>query len=479
MQPRDYQHKGLTDIYGAFRRGVRRVLYVLETGGGKTIIFSYIARSAAQKGRRVWILVHRRELIKQTRIKLNAPHGVVCAGFAPNYTERIQICNVQTLIRRLDRVPAPDLIIVDECHHVMARTWMQILAAAPNARVLGVTATPCRNDGKGLGQYFDEMILGPSAPWLIQRGHLVQPIVYSPDVIDVTGLKRTDFTQRKLAARADKPAIIGCAIEHYRKYAHSLPAIGFCVSVAAAHHAADAFRSAGYRAVAIEGQSGADVRDNAIAGLATGQIDQVFSCDLISEGVDVPVVACGIMLRPTWSFALAKQQWGRILRAYPGKDAAIILDHAGNCVRHACLPDTPIRWTLENGAERPDSDTDRADSVRMCPKCFFVHAAAPRCPVCKFEYPKQERKVEQKKGILKRLTPDQIKAMSKSEIADEKRKLNAEIQRARTPEALRTLADELGYSDYWVENLLRTRRDAARKHEAKRMQKRAEQSLLN
>src|SRR6185436_16805739 len=151
---RDYQQEGVDAIRNAYIKGRRSPLYVLATGGGKTIIFSYIAANTAVKNKRVLILVHRIELLRQTSEKLifsNVEHGLINAKFTPNAIASVQIASVQTLVRRLDKVRLDyDLIIVDEAHHAVANTWKKIIDRIPKARILGVTATPIRGDGSGL-----------------------------------------------------------------------------------------------------------------------------------------------------------------------------------------------------------------------------------------------------------------------------------------------------------------------------------------
>ena len=296
---RDYQNELADAIRTDFARGSKTVLAVAPTGSGKTVLFTYMARRAAERGNRVGILVHRQELLRQTSAALDCDHGLIAAGHHPRYDKQIQIASVQTLVNRLDRYDF-DFLIVDEAHHARAKTYESIIAANPNARVLGVTATPIRQDGKGLADLFETMVLGPSVPSLIASGWLCQPDVYVPGRIDVAGVSRSrgDFQRGQLSVAADKPTITGCAIEHYRKLAHQKPAIAFTVSVEHAEHTAEAFRLAGYRAVAVSAKTDPKKRKQAIDGLASGEYHVVANCDLFGEGVDVPVVACGIMLRP-------------------------------------------------------------------------------------------------------------------------------------------------------------------------------------
>jgi superfamily II DNA or RNA helicase len=449
---REYQAEGLEAIRALIARGVKRVLRQLPTGGGKTVEFCTMVRGAAAKGKRCLVVVHRLELLEQTCAKLeelarwsgdlNIRYGVICAGFTPRRFEPIQVATIQTLVHRLADYDF-DLIILDECHHAPSATYMRALAAYPRAKVVGVTATPCRMDGKGLADLFDELVLGPSVAELTEGGHLAPADVYAPSVIDTKGVtvERGDFVKSELSEAVDRPTITGDAIQHYRRYADGLPAIAFCVSVAHAEHVAAQFRAAGYQALRVDGKSPKDFRRGAIAALARGELDVLTSCEIISEGVDVPVVGCGIMLRPTKSLGLALQQMGRILRPHPGKGRAIILDHAGNVHRHG-LPDQPREWSLEEGAAHRERAAEQAMALRQCAACFHVHRPAPVCPRCGYVYPAEAREVPHVEGELVRVERDHAAVAKKREVS-----------LARSLEALQAIERARGYRPGWARHV--------------------------
>jgi superfamily II DNA or RNA helicase len=266
----------------------------------------------------------------------------------------VQVASVQTLARRLGKTRInPALIIIDEAHHACAGSWRNILSAFPRARLLGVTATPCRLDGQGLGKssggYFDRLIQGPSVRELINAGHLAQPIVYAPPVgADFSGVhvRMGDYVAEEQAAALDKPTITGCAIDHYRRICPGVPAIAFCASVKHAEHVAEQFDAAGFPAVSLDGTLDSKTRKHRIAALANGQIKILTSCEIISEGTDIPVVTACIMLRRTMSTGLYLQQAGRCLRPHPQKTNSIILDHVGNVFQHG-FPDDDREWALD------------------------------------------------------------------------------------------------------------------------------------
>lgn len=409
MKLRDYQSGLIHELREAYRSGCRAPLAVAPTGAGKTVIFGHIARGVSSKGRRVMILVHRQELLDQTARTLreiDVPHGLIMSARTPDPGQLVQVASVQTLIRRLDRIPAPDLIVIDEGHHGTAGTWRKILEAFPNARVLGVTATPERLDGKGLGVewggIYDALVRGPEVADLVRRGFLSQPIYYAPPGVDMTGaaIRGGDYRREDSEARVDKPTITGDAVEHYRRICPGSPAIAFCASVKHAEHVAEAFRAAGFRAATLDGSlSDADRRER-VRDLGSGRLHVMTSCEIVNEGFDVPVVTAAILLRPTASLGLHLQQIGRVLRPAPGKANAIILDHVGNCHRHG-LAEEIREWSLDGAAARKrKAKEDAKPRWRQCPKCYAVSEPSPTCPQCGHEYIITSRDIEQVAGEL-------------------------------------------------------------------------------
>ncbi len=380
---RRYQCQGVEEIRGAFRSGARRVLYQLPTGGGKTVVFVYIALSAMARGRRVLILVHRVELLEQAVAALEAlgvAVGVIAPG-APETSHLVQIASVQTIARRRDRWrDAFDLVVVDEAHHSVAGSWARVIEAMPGAHILGVTATPERLDGRGLGDVFETMTEGPSVAELIAGGFLAPFRVFSPaDAPDMTGahIRAGDYAVEDLRERMGG-VVIGGAVEEYQRLAPGLPAVAFCVDRAHSEAVAARFRAAGIAAAHVDGDTPSRERREAIAGLGNGSLSVVTNCGLISEGVDVPAIVAAILLRPTASLSLYLQQVGRALRPAPGKDRALILDFAGNTLRHR-LPDAPREWSLESRPRR-QREASTEERARQCKECGAVNA--PRSATC-------------------------------------------------------------------------------------------------
>jgi superfamily II DNA or RNA helicase len=403
---RPYQDALVADIKAAMRRH-KRVLAVSPTGSGKTILLSSMASRVAAKGKRITVLVHRDELVDQvsdTLSAFNVAHGVLARGRRAPPSVRVVVASVFTLVRQLAERPAPDLLVVDEAHHLtVASTWGKVMAACPKAFVLGVTATPYRLSGEGLRQSFDEMVLGPTVRELIDMGSLADYRIFAPKTVDMTGMHKRggDFVRGELGQRVDKPSITGDVIGHYKRLADGLPAVAFCVSVEHAGHVAQQFRDAGYRAVSIDGGMDRDVRRQVVADFKAGRINVLTSCDLISEGFDMPGIHVGILLRPTMSLGLHLQQIGRVLRVSPGKERALILDHAGNTFRHG-LPDDERDWSLEGDAARKrKASEDEPLPLRLCKQCFAVlRVSLSACPQCGTPVVVQSRKVDQQEGTL-------------------------------------------------------------------------------
>lgn len=370
---RPYQNKGVEEIRNAMAAN-RRVLFVLPTGGGKTMTFSFITHAAIQKGKRVYVVVHRAEILDQICAALrqfNVPHGRIQPGKTPT-DDLVQVAMIGTIVRRLDRLPAPDMIVIDECHHAITGSYGTLMDAYPRARVLGVTATPERLDGRGLGETFDAMIQGPSTRWLIDNGFLADFDYYAPPVMaDLSSVKTRlgDYAIDDLEAAMSKPTITGDALAHYKRFLSGRPAIAFCVTVDHAKSVAECFNAAGVPAASIDGSMSHGERKAIVDGLKTGKISVMTSCDLISEGFDVPAVSGAILLRPTKSLGLYLQQIGRALRLKPDGSKAVILDHVSNC-RHG-TPKTERKWSLDSKKRKGDSA-----GVRQCKSCFkaFDHA---------------------------------------------------------------------------------------------------------
>jgi len=448
MEQRKYQTEAIQNCRNSFGQGTKAALLVMPTGAGKTVVFSQITQSAVDKNNNVLILVHRRELIKQASEKLaaiNVDHGIIAAKFKPKDSP-IQIASVQTLVRRLDTTKfKPSLIIIDEAHHAVAGSWSKIINHYSDAILLGVTATPCRLDGRGLKEFFDDLIIGPTIPELVDLGYLSPHRVYAapkPVVLDGLRTLAGDFAKDDLALRMNEYTIKGDIIEHWRKYASTLPTIVFCVNIEHAEAVAEKFNESNIKADIITGEMKTDDRDQVINDLSNGSTQVLVSVDVVSEGFDLPQVSCAILLRPTKSEGLYMQQVGRILR--PQKDkVAIVLDHVNNTREHGFVDDVR-HWSLDAKA-KSKRDNQKAPSVTVCENCFATYRPQRACPQCGFVKEKAIRKINYEEAELIELKREEVRLN-----AEEKTQRNSEYRNAQTLQDFLAIAERRGYKKGWA-----------------------------
>lgn len=383
---RDYQEDLINQVREAYRRGYRSPCIVLPCGGGKSVIVAEIAKRTTYNGNNVLFLIHRRELRDQI-ISTFSRWGV-----------DMSLCDVmmvQTAARRAEKLRVPSLVITDENHHCLASSYKTIYEEFPKAHFLGVTATPVRLNGDGLGDVNDVLINGVSAKWLIENKFLAPYDYYAPSVSDLTGIKIThgEYAAGDIEKLLAKNTVFGDVIGYYKKLADGKQAVCYCASIRHSEEMAAAFRKAGIEAAHIDGSTPPAERENIIEEFRRGAIDILCNVDLISEGFDVPDCECAILLRPTKSLTLFIQQSMRCMRYKPGK-RAVIIDHVGNYARFG-MPDDERKWTLEkrDKADRK-SKAEKPVNARMCPHCYAVFKSADKCPKCGFVFPKQERQLE-------------------------------------------------------------------------------------
>ena len=421
MQLRDYQTKAISDLRSSFKQGNKSPLLVMPTGSGKTVVFAEISKALESNKKNVLILVHRKELVDQASDKLeyvDVYHGIIASGYK-GQENNIQVASVQTLVRRLETIEyKPDYLIIDEAHHAAAGTWQKIINHYKNTYKIGCTATPERLDGKGLGDYFDDMVLGPDTATLIEQGYLAPYKVYAPPFkvnLDKITTRRGDYAKGELVEEMSKTSIIGDAVEQYKKHADGLPAIAFCVSIKHAEDVKNKFLEAGYKAAIVHGEMKTTERDKAIKGLANGSVQVLTSVDVISEGTDVPVVAAAILLRPTQSLALYLQQVGRILRPQENK-TAIILDHVNSTRTHGFVDDER-QWDL-NPITKTTRKGVKAVGVETCKQCFATYKPQPICPVCGYKAETKERILITEEGELELLNKEKVPQTIKNNYKD-------------------------------------------------------------
>jgi hypothetical protein len=293
---------------------------------------------------------------------------------------------------RSDRMglPPADLLVVDECHHAPAETYQRIINAYPNAVLLGLTATPCRGDGRGLGRIFEIMLECPQVAELIAQKYLVPTKCYAPTKPDLLGVRveRGDYVEAQLAERMDRPKLIGDVVTHWFKYGDRRKTVAFAVNVQHSIHLRDEFLKAGVRAEHIDGSTPKAERDASLSRLAAGEIEVVVNCMVLTEGWDCPEVSCVVLARPTRYMGLYRQMVGRVLRPASGKTDAIVIDHAGAVLEHGFVED-PVEWTLD-----PDLRAKCAThavrcapggaKVLECTQCGALRVGGQACLCCGF-----------------------------------------------------------------------------------------------
>ncbi len=394
MPLRPYQEQLVLEVRDAWRHGKKSPCIVLPCGGGKSVIVAEIAKRTTDNGRRVLFLVHRRELCEQIEQTFRR-WGVDML--------RCQIMMVQTAAKRIAKLPEPSLIITDENHHALARSYKHVYDAFPNAYRVGVTATPVRLDGSGLGDVNDQLIQGVSAKWLIQNHFLSPYDYYAPSLVDMTGIsiKKGDYDVSSVEKLMLRKAIYGDVIRYYRQYADGMQAVCYCTSVRHSMETAMQFNLAGIEAAHIDGKTPKAERDRIIEQFRDGALDILCNVDLISEGFDVPDCGCVIQLRPTQSLTLYIQQSMRCMRYREGK-RAIILDHVGNYARFG-MPDDNREWDLEGRKKsgKKKAEAEKTVAVKTCPECFAAFSPTDAdgkpvlsCPYCGHVLPAQKRENE-------------------------------------------------------------------------------------
>lgn len=374
MKLRPYQLESIFELRIKYASGTKRVLLVSPTGSGKSLMFCEILRSAYEKGRSAIMVVRGRSLVDQASEKLadyQVPHGVCMAGHWNNRPhERIQVCSIDTLHRR-KIAPQADIVVIDEAHTAGGESYKWLFAHYPDALFLGVTATPYGK--KGLRHIADDYVIAISMQELIGQKFLVPLKYYAWSTIDVTGVKidsTGDFNGKQLYAAADNKKIYGDLVANYQNLIPGKTALAFGVNVAHSKKIAESFNVAGIPAKHIDADSPLSERKKIIAEIERREILVISSVGTMTTGIDIPSLDAIIIARPTASLNLHLQMIGRVTRTFPGKQVGIILDHAGNTVRHGLAE--------FNRAVNLDGFTPEKSDPKpvTCDKCYSVF-----CPV--------------------------------------------------------------------------------------------------
>ena len=424
MELRKYQTELINNIRNELRNNKKSVCAVLGCGGGKTVIEGMIAQSATKKNNRVLFVVHRQELCQQVESTFEA------CGVDFDYCT---VGMVQTLCRRTHKLEEPKLIIVDECHHILSKSYRKILDSFPGTVVVGFTATPVRMNEGGLGAVFDSLIQSVSTKWLIENHYLSPYKYYGVELADTGHLhtKNGDFDKTEVEELMSRSVIFGNTVENWRKFADGKQTIVYCSSINTSKETAQAFLNAGVSAAHLDGTTNKTERERIVSDFREGKIKVLCNVDLFGEGFDVPDCEAVVLLRPTQSLTLHIQQSMRSMRYKPGK-TAIILDHVGNYTRHG-LPDDEREWTLEQKKKKKKNEV----FVKTCPNCYSViHSNAKQCENCGYIFETEERN-----------DPKVVEGVMLQEIS---RRPYNDYRKCRTFEELELFRKAKKYKFYWM-----------------------------
>lgn len=370
------------------RQGHRRIIVQQPPRTGKTVIMAEIARKTTSKGNRVMFIIHRKEVLNQAKETFKVQEvdmSLATMGM------------VQTLTRQVARLPAPQLILVDEAHHALAKAYQRILQAFPKAYVLYFTATPIRTGHKQLDLIADDLIVGQSIKWLTQHGFLAPFKYYGLGDIDRSKLRKAhgDHSSDSMN-EAISHQIYGHIVDQYQRLAKGKQAVVYCHSIASAKEVTKKFHEAGITAEEIDGGTDKKVRDKLVQQFRDQQLTILVNVNLFTEGVDLPNVDCVIMARPTSSLALYLQFSMRCLNPRKGK-TAIIIDHVDNFLNFG-LPNNDRNWSeaiITKNKRKAKSNTDNGPAIAQCNYCFGTfyrdQITDGCCPLCGHELKKENK----------------------------------------------------------------------------------------
>lgn len=440
---RDYQETGLQGMREALR-SFRSVLYVLPCGGGKGAVTTFIVREAVARGLRVTFVVRGlalvNDMVRRLR-KLGLSCGVLRGGKKRDLDNPVQVASADTLFR-MPEPPHSDIIILDEARTFSNETGARIVGLYPGAKIIGLDATPVLINGKGLGAevggHFENIVVGPDEQELIDRGFLCPSLpLGTGDPPDVSKVSKVggEFDTAELAEVCNKPKLVGDIVEHWLREATGLKTIAFCVNRAHAIAVQAAFLSAEIEWEFVHGEMPDDEREAIYERLDHGTLMGISNVWIAGVGWDHPVIQCVIAGAPTWSLSRWRQEMGRGSRLYAGKRRFIVIDHAGNTVRHWPFGffETPPLWTLAGfpKSRKAKDATAAADPISMCKRpvpvppggvpstftgplskdgrtmlpCFcYFKSGPPECPRCGLPLLKVGRKIETEAGQLKDLS---------------------------------------------------------------------------
>jgi len=404
LELRNYQIESIEKIRESLRSGNRNVILQAACGAGKTIIAAEIVKCALEKGNNVIFLQNRRDLVHQTVQKfedygLGEYIGVVMAGEEPSLGKPLQVVSIQTYGRRIklggDWELKAKLVIFDECHSSVAKSYKDIIDQYQDSTILGLTATPCRSDGRGLGSIYDDIVSCIGIDELIELKYLVPMIHYGPAAPDLAQIKITagDYNKKELGHVMDTPKLVGDIYDNWMEIADGRQTIVFAVNVKHSKHIRDLFNNRGFPCEHIDAHTNDEDRVEIYNRFEMGDTRILTNVGICTEGSDFPFVGCIVIARPTKSYGRYIQMAGRGLRPDSGKSDCILLDHSG-CIEQHGFVDDAMTWSLndkEKAWRKPPVKKEKLPMIcDMCSHAF----TGKRCPKCGYEIKDYGKKIE-------------------------------------------------------------------------------------
>lgn len=421
---RGYQQRTHAAIRQAIANKHKKILVVMPTGAGKGFLAAKIMQDCATKGNPSIFFADQRELVTQLANqleRLSTPYDVLLAGFKREFQSAEEFAAALALVASKDTlwsrafrkkkvdVPEARLVQFDEAHRSLAHTWQGIAEAYSDSIVIGWTATPCRNDGQGLGDFYTEMVIGATYSELQALGSLVPVRICSPDRVDLKGLKvsKGDYAKKELEERMNVDKLVGDIIRDWKQYSEGRQTVCYASGIQHSIHIRNRFREAGISAEHIDGNTETSERDDIMGRVDDGLVTVLCNYGVATTGVDVPQWKYMINARPTKSFSLWRQMAGRIQRPYDGHDHCRIQDHT-DCAETFGFPDEDVNWTLDTTVKiqekhaKEQKERQKKEPYTCPPPCNETYRG-PACPKCGNKPERRGKGVEMSKGELKEL----------------------------------------------------------------------------
>lgn len=453
--PRFYQESMFKAAQEALRTH-KSILLEAPTGSGKSVLLAMIINAVMEKNElwkrenRVYVIVHQTFLLQQMAGHLDKwriPHGLITSGKYERPGVTVHVCTYQSLIKRPPE-KAPALFIIDEAHRSGSKSYLTLAAKFPKTKIIGVTASPERGDGKGLkycpgldffgknqGLYQVLIKCPHTMKELTEMGYLSPIKYYAPPLpgIDSVGVSMGDYKPEDIEKFLKEKGVYGDAIDHYEKIAPGTKCLVFNKTVAACYSFAESLNARGYRAAPLEGSQGKKQRADIIKRFESGELTHITTCKLVLEGFDMPSIESVLDLAPTLSRALWHQKKGRLARPAPGKEFGIYIDPVGNVAQNTRAGDIYeiVDWRF-HGTGYNKKNRSQAAQDQYCPLCFaYIPPPGNKCPDCgadKVNTPKKEPKSKTMDGELVEVKPIPLYEREGEERKEIQEKISAAIQ---------------------------------------------------